>query len=141
MEYLHTGCDLRNREYIESLLIGGLKYGAALAYILSKDNNDTSLDSVTSFDIDAYIMLKVKEFPALLPLRHMMRSAQVSSNMRSGPKQNTEGDYIFSIILFFYVISKKTNFFFSFFFFLFFFLFFFFFVSFFFFFLFSLFKK
>ena len=114
MEYLHTGCDLRNREYIESLLIGGLKYGAALAYILSKDNNDTSLDSVTSFDIDAYIMLKVKEFPALLPLRHMMRSAQVSSNMRSGPKQNTEGDYIFSIILFVYVFQKKLIFFFLF---------------------------
>ena len=136
MEYLHTGCDLRNREYIESLLIGGLKYGAALAYILSKDNNDTSLDSVTSFDIDAYIMLKVKEFPALLPLRHMMRSAQVSSNMRSGPKQNTEGDYIFSIILFVYVFQKKLIFFFFFLLFvfflvLFFFCFFFFFLSFF----------
>ena len=136
MEYLHTGCDLRNREYIESLLIGGLKYGAALAYILSKDNNDTSLDSVTSFDIDAYIMLKVKEFPALLPLRHMMRSAQVSSNMRSGPKQNTEGDYIFSIILFVYVFQKKLIFFsffllFVFFLVLFFFCFFFFFLSFF----------
>ena len=140
MEYLHTGCDLRNREYIESLLIGGLKYGAALAYILSKDNNDTSLDSVTSFDIDAYIMLKVKEFPALLPLRHMMRSAQVSSNMRSGPKQNTEGDYIFSIILFVYVFQKKLIFFFFFLLFVFC-LVLFFFVSFFSFFLFSLFKK
>ena len=97
MEYLYTGCDLRKREYFESIYAAGLRSGIVLACAVARERNGDDVHNVSASDVEAYMMKMVEDYPALGPVRQLLRASLVAQNQRSAPKKGIEGDFMGTI--------------------------------------------